>query len=65
MLNSSAGGPEFKLQSQCNRVTVLAKLFTPIMPLFNKQQKLIAALLRVAWVTAGLAESNGSLPLGL
>ena len=27
--------------------------------------KLVAALLRVAWVTAGLAESNGSLPLGL
>ena len=27
--------------------------------------KLVAALLRVAWVTAGLAESNGSLPPGL
>ena len=27
--------------------------------------KLVAALLRVARVTAGLAESNGSLPLGL
>jgi len=26
---------------------------------------LLAALLRVAEVTAGLAESNGSLPLGL
>jgi len=26
---------------------------------------LVAALLRVAGVTAGLAESNGSLPLGL
>ena len=26
---------------------------------------LVAALLRVAWVTAGLAESNGSLPPGL
>jgi len=27
--------------------------------------KLVAALLRVAWVTAGLVESNGSLPPGL
>jgi len=27
--------------------------------------KLVAALLRVAWVTAGLAENNGSLPPGL
>ena len=27
--------------------------------------KLVAALLRVAGVTAGLAESNGSLPPGL
>jgi len=27
--------------------------------------KLVAALLRVVGVTAGLAESNGSLPLGL
>jgi len=25
---------------------------------------LVAAILRVAWVTAGLAESNGSLPPG-
>ena len=46
-------------------VTVLGKLFTPIVPLFTKQQTLVAALLRVAGVTAGLAESNGSLPLGL
>ena len=28
-------------------------------------EKLVAALLRVAGVTAGLAESNGSLPPGL
>jgi len=31
----------------------------------HQAAKLIAALLRVAWVTAGLAESNGSLPPGL
>jgi len=31
-------------------------------PLFTKPAKLVAALLRVAGVTAGLTESNGSLP---
>ena len=31
----------------------------------HKAAKLVAALLRVAEVTAGLAESNGSLPPGL
>ena len=31
----------------------------------HQTAKLVAALLRVVWVTAGLAESNGSLPPGL
>jgi len=31
-------GPGFKSQSRCCRVTVLGKLFTPIMPVFTKQQ---------------------------
>jgi len=31
----------------------------------HQAAKLVAALLRVVRVTAGLAESNGSLPLGL
>ena len=31
----------------------------------HQAAKLVAAILRVARVTAGLAESNGSLPLGL
>ena len=31
----------------------------------HQAAKLVAALLRVAMVTAGLAESNGSLPPGL
>jgi len=31
----------------------------------HQAAKLAAALLRVAGVTAGMAESNGSLPLGL
>ena len=64
VLDSDAEGPGFKSQSRCCWVTVLGKLFTPIVPLFTKQQ-LIAAHLRVAGVTAGLAESNGSLLPGL
>ena len=65
VLDSDAEGPGFKSQSQRCRVTVLGKLFTPIVPLFTKTAKLVAALLRLARVTAGLAESNGSLPPGL
>jgi len=64
VLDSGAEGPEFKSQSRRCLVTVLGKLLTPTVPLFTKQQN-VAALLRVAGVTAGLAESNGSLPPGL
>jgi len=61
-----AEGPGFESQSRRCLVTVLGKLFTPIVPLFTKHAaKLVATLLRVAEVTAGLAESNGSLPPGL
>ena len=38
MLDSGAEWPGFKSQSQRCRVTVLAKLVTPIVPLFTKQQ---------------------------
>jgi len=31
----------------------------------HQAAKLVAVLLRVAWVTAGLTESNGNLPSGL
>ena len=41
----------------------LRQLFTPIVP--RQAAKLVAVLLYVARVTAGLAESNGSLPPGL
>jgi len=58
VLDSGAEGPGFKSQPRRCRVTDLSKLFTPIVPL-------AAALLRVARVTAGLAESNGSLSPGL
>ena len=65
VLDSGAEGPGFKSQSRRCRVTVLGKLFTPIVPLFTKQRKLDAALLKVARVIAGRAESNASLPPGL
>jgi len=65
VLDSGAEGPGFKSQPRRCRVTVLGKLFTPIVPLFTKQQNRVAAHLRVAGVTAGLAVSNGSLPPGL
>jgi len=61
MLDSGAEGRGFKSQPRHCWVTVLGKLFTPIVPLFTKQAaKLVATLLRVAGVTAGLAASNGS-----
>jgi len=63
MLDSGAEGSGFKSQPRRCRVTVLGKLFTPIVS--HQSAKLVAALLRVAGVTAGLAESNGSLPSGL
>jgi len=38
VLDSGAEGPGFKLQPRRCRVTVLGKLFTPIVPLFTKQR---------------------------
>jgi len=57
MLDSGAEGPAFKSQSLQTVHTHRASV--------HQAAKLVAALLKVAGVTAGLAESNGSLPLGL
>jgi len=38
VLDSGAEGPGFRSQSRRCRVTVLGKLFTPIVPLFTKRQ---------------------------
>jgi len=38
VLDSGAVGPGFKSQSRRCRVTVLGKLFTPIVPLFTKRK---------------------------
>jgi len=37
VLDSGTEGPGFRSQSRRCRVTVLGKLFTPIVPLFTKQ----------------------------
>jgi len=56
MLDCSAEGPGFKSQSRRCQVSVLGKLFTPIMPLFTKQwnawRKVLAAYLHsvIEWL---------------
>ena len=61
VLDSGAEGPGFKSQPQCCRVSLRQTVHT------NRASvhQLVAALVRVAGVTAGLAESNGSVPPGL
>jgi len=60
-----AEGPGFKSQPRRCRVTVLGTTVHTHRAYVHQAAKLIAALLKVATVTAGLAESNGSLPPGL
>ena len=67
VLDSGPEGPGFKSQprrcgyaANCLRQTVYTHRAS-----VHPAAKLVAALLRVAGVTAGLAESNGSLPSGL
>jgi len=62
VLNSGAevSGPGFKLQPRRCRVTVLRKLFTPIVLLFTKQLKLVPDLLRVAEVMAAYRRVHDS-----
>ena len=61
MRDSGAEGPGFKSQSQRRlRQTVHTHRAS-----VHQAAKLVAALLRVAGVTAVLAESSGSLPPGL
>ena len=64
LMDSGAEGPGFKSQPRRCRVTVLGKLFTPIVPLLPSS-KIGSNPLKGCGVTAGLAESNGSLPPGL
>jgi len=64
-LYGCTGGPGFKSQSRRCRVTVLCKTVHTHCASVHQAAKLVAALLRTAGVTAGLAESTGSLPPGL
>jgi len=65
VLDSGAEGPGFKSQPRHCQGTVLGKLFPPPRAPVHQVAKFVAALLRVARVTAGLVDSNGSLPPGL
>jgi len=60
VLDSGAEGPGFKPQGNSLRQTVHTHGAS-----VHQAAKLVAALLRIARVTAGLAESNGSLSPGL
>ena len=64
VLDSGAEGSGFKSQRRRCPVTVLRKPFT-YRASVHQAPKLVAALLRVASLTAGLAESNGGLQPGL
>ena len=61
-----SGEVEFWFKSQLRRCRVsLRQTVHTNRASVHQAAKLVAALLRVARVTAGLAESNGSLPPGL
>ena len=64
VLDSGAEGPGFKSQSRRCRESLRQTVHTHRASV-HQAAKLVAALLRVAGVTAGLAESNGRLPPGL
>ena len=60
MLDSGAEGPGFKSQPRRCRVNLRQTVLTHRASV-HQAAKMVAALLRVARVTAGLAESNDSL----
>jgi len=64
VLDLGEEGPGFKSQSQRCRVSLRQTVHTHCASV-HQAAKLVAALLRAAGVTAGLEESNGSLPMGL
>ena len=64
VLDSGAVGPGFKSQPRRCRISLRQTVHTHRASV-RQAAKLLAALLRVARVTTGLAESNGSLPPSL
>ena len=65
MLDSGAEGPGFKAHSRRVSGNSLRQTVHTHCASVHQAAKLVAALIRVARVTAGLTESNGSLPPGL
>jgi len=63
-LVSGAEGPGFKSQSTLSGNSLRQTVHT-YRASVHQAAKLVAALLRVARVAAGLVESNGSVPVGL
>jgi len=63
MLDSAAEGPGSNRSRDAVGYSLRQAIHTHCAPA-HQAVKLVAALLRVAGVTAGLAESNGSLPPG-
>ena len=64
MLDSGAEGPGFKSQLRLSGNSLRQTVHTHCASV-HQAAKLVAALLSIAGVTAGLAGSNGSLPSGL
>ena len=65
MLDSGAEGPGVQIAAVTLSDDSLRQTVHAHRASVHQAAKLLAALLRVAGVTAGLAESNGSLPPGL
>jgi len=64
MLDSGTEGPGFKSVATLSDNSLRQTVHTHYASV-HQAAKLVAALLRVARITAGLAESNGGLPAGL
>ena len=65
MLDSGAEGPPVQITAAMLSGNSLRQTVHTQRASVHQAAKLVAALLRVARVTAALAESNGSLPPGL
>jgi len=65
VLDSGAVGPGVQIAVTTLSGNGLRQAVHTLCASVHQAAKLVAALLRVARVTAGLAESNGSLPPGL
>jgi len=65
MLDSGGEGPRVQIAAATLSGNSLRQTVHTHCASVHQLAKLVAALLRVAGVTAGLAESNGSLPPGL